>query len=79
MASTTAEKRASRKKYATDKRYREKKIAGETAKHKRNRPKYAKEMREYYDDNEKYRKWKRAYAKKYRRENPVKSKPRKDR
>jgi len=79
MASTTAEKKASRKKYATDKNYREKKIAKETAKHKNNKPKYAKEMREYYDDSEKYRKYKRKYAEEYRKREPIKSKARKNR
>lgn len=79
MASTTAEKRASRKYYRTNKKYREEKIANETAKHKKNRKKYAEEQREYYANNADYRRYKRRYAREYRKRNPVKSRARKDR
>ena len=65
--------------YQRNKKYREKLIAEETAKHKANRPKYAREQREYYADNEAYRKYKRKYAKEYRKRQPIKSKARKDR
>ena len=74
-----AAKQSQKSYYQRNKKYREKLIAKETAKHKANRPKYAKEAREYYAENEDYRKKKRAYAKKYRKENPIKSKARKDR
>ena len=79
MASTKAQEKASKKHYDTDSKYRKKKIDKETAKHKANKPKYAKEQKDYYHSSEEYRKYKRAYAKKYRKEEPVKSKARKDR
>lgn len=74
-----ATKKSTKSYYQRNKKYREKLIAENTAKHKANRPKYAKEQREYYADSEKYRKYKRAYAKRYRKEEPIKSKARKDR
>lgn len=74
---------ATKKSSKYDRKYYEKHkkeiIAKEAAKHKANRPKYAKEMKEYYHENEDYRKYKRAYAKKYRKEEPIKSRARKDR
>lgn len=72
-------KSSSKSYYQKNKKYREELIKKETAKHKANRPKYAKEQREYYADSEDYRKYKRAYAKKYRKEEPIKSRARKDR
>lgn len=75
-----ATKKSSQKSYyQKNKKYREKLIAKETAKHKANRPKYAKEQREYYAENEDYKKYKRKYAKDYRKRNPIKSRARKDR
>lgn len=65
--------------YQKNKKYREELIRKETAKHKANRPKYAKEQREYYKESESYREYKRKYAKEYRKKEPVKSKSRKDR
>ena len=65
--------------YQKNKKYREALIRKETAKHKANRPKYAKEQREYYAESEEYRRYKRKYAKEYRKKEPVKSKARKDR
>ena len=65
--------------YQKNKKYREALIRKETAKHKANRPKYAKEQREYYAENEDYKKYKRAYAREYRRREKIKSKARKDR
>jgi len=65
--------------YQKNKKYREELIRKETAKHKANKPKYAKEQREYYADSEDYRKYKKAYAKKYRKEEPIKSRAKKDR
>ena len=76
MASTKAQEKASKKYYDSNKKYRKKKIEKETAKHKANRPKYAKEQREYYAENAEYRKYKRAYSKAYKKREPVKSLPR---
>ena len=72
-------KSSSKSYYQKNAKYRRELIAKETAKHKRNRPKYAKESREYYAENEDYRKYKRAYAKRYRKLEPIKSRARKDR
>ena len=77
MASTTKEKKASKEYYETHKKYRDEKIKKQVAKQKANKPKTNKEKREYYKDSEDYRKYKRAYAKRYRKEEPVKSKARK--
>lgn len=63
--------------YQKNKKYREELIRKETAKHKANRPKYAKEQREYYADNPDYRAYKKKYAKEYRKKEPLKSKARK--
>lgn len=65
--------------YQKNKKYRDELIKKETAKHKANRPKYAKEQREYYQENEDYRKYKRKYAREYRKREPIKSRARKDR
>lgn len=61
--------------YQKNKKYREELIRKETAKHKANRPKYAKEQREYYEDSEDYRKYKKRYSKEYRKREPIKSLP----
>ena len=74
-----ATKTSTKSYYQRNKKYREKLIAQETAKHKANRPKYAKEQREYYADSEAYRKYKKKYAKEYRKREPIKSRARKDR
>lgn len=74
-----ATKTSTKSYYQRNKKYRDKLIAENTAKHKANRPKYAKEQREYYADNESYRKYKRKYAADYRKREPIKSKARKDR
>lgn len=74
-----AKKPAQKSYYQKNKKYREALIRKETAKHKANRPKYAKEQREYYAESEEYRRYKRKYAKEYRKKEPVKSKARKDR
>ena len=74
-----AKKPAQKSYYQKNKKYREALIRKETAKHKANRPKYAKEQREYYAENEDYKKYKRAYAREYRRREKIKSKARKDR
>ena len=47
-----ASKTSGKSYYQRNKKYREKLIAENTAKHKANRPKYAKEQREYYADSE---------------------------
>ena len=77
MAKTTAKEKAYNKKYYQ--KHKEEIIEKVQDRQKSNRPKYNKEKRDYYADNENYRKWKRAYAKKYRKENPEKAKARKDR
>ena len=63
MASTKKQERASKKYYDTHKKYREKKIEKQKAKQKANPSKHSKYQREYYKDNEDYRKYKRRYAK----------------
>lgn len=63
--------------YQKHKKYREELIEKTTAKHKANKEKYAKEQREYYANNESYREYKKKYAAKYRREEPIKSRARK--
>ena len=79
MASTSKQEKASRKYYATHKKYREEKIENQVAKQKRNKSKTNEYHRKYYSENEDYRRYKRAYAKDYRRREPVKSRARKDR
>lgn len=79
MASTTKEKRASKKYYDSNKKYREKKIKQQIAKQKENKPATNKYHREYYAENEDYRKYKRRYSKLYHKREPIKSRARKDR
>ena len=76
MASTKAQEKASKKYYDTNTKYRKKKIEKEVAKHKANKPKYAKKQKEYYAENEEYRSYKRKYAEEYRKKEPIKSKAR---
>lgn len=77
MASTKAQERASKKYYHSNKSYRDKKIAETQRKQKANRTKYNKYKRDYYEENEDYRKYKKRYAKEYRKREPIKSKARK--
>ena len=79
MASTTAEKKTSRKYYATHKKYREDKIDKQIKKQKNNKSKTNEYHREYYAENGDYRAYKQKYAKAYRKKEPIKSKARKDR
>ena len=79
MASTKVQEKASKKYYDTHKSYRDKKIAKQVSKQKSNKKKHAKEQREYYEKNEKYRNYKKRYAKEYRKREPIKSKAVKDR
>lgn len=79
MASTKKQEKASKKYYDSNKQYREKKIAKQIAKQKANKPKTNKKQREYYKKSEEYRKYKRRYAKEYRKREPIKSRARKDR
>ncbi len=79
MASNSKQEKASKKYYATHKKYREEKIQNQISKQKANKKKTNEYHREYYAENEDYRKYKRRYAKDYRRREPVKSKARKDR
>ena len=52
MASTKAQEKSSKKYYHSNQKYREKKIAETQRKQKANRPKYNKDKREYYEENE---------------------------
>ncbi len=79
MASTIAEERRSRKYYHSNEKYRKKKIEREVAKHKNNKPKYAKEQREYYKENKEYREYKKRYSREYKKREPIKSLPREKR
>ena len=65
MAYTKKEKAYQKKRYGTDKAYREKLIKDNTEKHKRNKKKYAQKMREYYNSSETYRKEKRQKMREY--------------
>ena len=76
MASTSKQEKASRKYYATHKKYREEKIDNQIAKQKKNKSKTNEYHRKYYSENEDYRRYKRAYAREYRKRNPIKSLPR---
>ena len=75
MASTTKEKKASKKYYDSNKNYRDKKIQ----KQKQNKDKTADYQKDYYHSSTEYRKYKKAYAKQYRKLEPIKSRARKDR
>lgn len=77
MARTTAKEKKYNKEYY--KKHKEKIISKNIKRHKANKPKYAKESREYYADNPDYRRYKKNYAKRYRKENYTKSLARKDR
>lgn len=70
MAYTKKEKAYQKKRYRTDREYRENLIKTNTEKHKKNKPKYNKKMRDYYHSNPEYRRKKiaqmRAYNKKKR-------------
>lgn len=74
MAKTTIKEKKYNKKYYE--KHKDKLIDKNVSRHKANKPKYAKESREYYEDNAGYRKYKRKYAEEYRKRNPVKSKAR---
>lgn len=77
MAKTTAKERSYNKKYYQ--KHKEEIIDKVQSRQKANRPKYNKEKREYYRENEEYRVYKRKYAKEYRKREPIKSRARKDR
>ena len=79
MASTPTQERTSKRYYEKNKKYREKKIQNQIDKQKANKAETNKYHREYYANNEDYRKYKRKYAKKYRKREPIKSRARKDR
>lgn len=74
MASTSKEKKASKKYYDTHPSYRKKKIKETQRKQKSNRQEYNKDKREYYATHTEYRNYKRKYAKQYRKNEPIKSK-----
>ena len=77
MASTTKQKKASKKYYETHKKYRDAKIKKQISKQKNNKAETNKYHRDYYAENGEYRSYKRKYAKEYRKKEPVKSKARK--
>jgi len=77
MAKTTAKEKSYNKKYYE--KHKKEIISEVQAKQKSNKKEYNKDKREYYAENADYRKYKRAYAKKYRKLEPVKSKAKKDR
>lgn len=71
MAYTAKDRAYQKKRYRTDKKYREKLIKDNTEKHKKNKKKYAQKMRDYYHSSSEYRKKKiakmRAYNKRKRK------------
>lgn len=77
MASTTKQKKVSRTYYKTHKKYREEKIAKTKASQRANKEEYNASKREYYAKNEAYREYKKKYAAKYRKEEPIKSRAKK--
>lgn len=77
MARTTTKERSYNKKYY--RKNKEEIIDNVQQRQKTDRKKYNKEKRDYYAQNESYRKYKRQYAKEYRKREPIKSKARKDR
>lgn len=76
MATTTKQKKASNKYYQ---KHKQEIIDKVQEGQKSNRTEYNKTKREYYHKNEDYREYKKKYAKKYRKLEPVKSLARKDR
>lgn len=76
MAATIKQKKASKKYYE---KHKEEIIEKVQKEQKTNKTEYNKDKREYYDKNEDYREYKKKYAKKYRKLEPVKSLARKDR
>lgn len=77
MAKTTAKKKNYNKKYYQ--KHKEKIIDEVQEKQKSNKKEYNKDKREYYHENQTYRKYKIQYARDYRKREKVKSKARKDR
>ena len=77
MARTTTAKKSYNRKYY--RKNKEEIIENVQAEQKSNRKEYNKDKREYYANNEDYRKYKRRYAKEYRKREPIKSLARKDR
>lgn len=76
MASTAKQEKASKRYYATHKKYREKKIDNQISKQKRNKKETNEYHRKYYAENEDYRKYKRRYSREYKKREPIKSLPR---
>jgi len=75
MAKTTTKEKIYNKKYYE--KHKKKIIKDVQSKQKSNKKEYNKDKREYYADNPDYRRYKRKYAKDYRKKEPVKSKARK--
>ena len=58
-------------------KHRKEIIRDSSKRQKQNKEEHAKYQREYYASNPSYRKYKREYASRYRKTNPIKSKARK--
>lgn len=65
MAYTEKERKYQKKRYRTDKKYRDNLIKTNTEKHKKNKTKYNKIMKDYYHSNPEYRKRKLAKMRAY--------------
>ena len=76
MASNSKQEKASKKYYATHKKYREEKIQNQISKQKANKKKTNEYHREYYAENEDYRRYKKRYSREYKKREPIKSLPR---
>ena len=74
MAYTKKEQAYQKKRYKEDKAYRDKLIKDNTEKHKKQKSKYAKIMKDYYNSNDTYRKNKIRKMKAYNRTHKSKSK-----
>lgn len=74
MAYTKKEQAYQKKRYRTNKEYRDKLIKDNTEKHKKNKRKYADKMRDYYHSNPEYRKRKLAKMRAYNKAHKKNSK-----
>lgn len=73
MAYTKKQQAYQKRRYRTDKKYRDSLIKSNTEKHKKNRSKYAKKSKEYYHSNPDYRKNKLAKMREYNKKNRKKN------
>ena len=74
MATTKSQEKASKKYYDTHPKYRKKVNESKVEDERKHPSKYAKKSKEYYHSNEEYKKYKKNYAKTYRKREPEKSK-----